>query len=55
MAEFGVEISTSLISAENNVLLCPGTNAAAMGAGKLLRFHFGCLRVLFFDWLSRIG
>src|SRR5438046_8037807 len=48
-------ISASLISAENDVLLCPGMNAAAMGAGKLLRFHFGCLPVLFFDCLSRIG
>ena len=49
------KIVGSLISAENDVLLCPGMNAAAMGAGKLLRFHFGCLPVLFFDCLSRIG
>ena len=48
-------ISASLISAENDVLLCPGMNVAAMGARKLLRFHFGCLPVLFFDCLSRIG
>jgi hypothetical protein len=31
-------ITGSLISAENDVLLCPGMNAAAMRAGDLLCF-----------------
>ena len=48
-------ITSSLISAENDVLLCPGMNGAAMGAGELLCFHFGCLPTLFFDCLSRVG
>src|SRR5437899_9389202 len=48
-------ISASLISAENDVLLCPGMNTAAMGTGELLCFHFGCLPTLFFDCPSRVG
>ena len=48
-------ITSSLISAENDVLLCPGMNAAAMGAGELLCFHFGCLPAFFFDCPSRVG
>jgi hypothetical protein len=31
-------ITGSLISAENDVLFCPGMNAAAMRAGDLLCF-----------------
>ena len=48
-------ITSSLISAENDVLLCPGMNAAAMGAGELLCFHFGGEPTLFFDCPSRVG
>src|SRR5438094_5570570 len=48
-------ITGSLISAENDVLLFPGMNAAAMGAGELLCFHFGCQPTLFFDCASGVG
>ena len=48
-------ITGSLISAENDVLLCPGMNTAAMSAGELLCFYFGCLPTLFFDCPSRVG
>jgi len=54
----GVEVGADrqlLISAENDVLLCPGMNAAAMGAVELLCFYFGCRPTLFFDCPSRVG
>src|SRR6516162_3513162 len=40
---------------ENNVLLCPGMDAAAMRAGELLCFNSGSPPTFFFDCLSRVG
>ena len=40
--------------AENDILLCPGMNAAAVRTSKLLNFNFGSLPALFFYCLSRI-
>ena len=45
----------SLIPAENNVLLFPGMYAAAVFAGELLFFEFGCCPAFFFDCSSGIG
>ena len=44
-----------LVSAEDNVFLCPGVNAAAVHAGELLCFYFGRLPALFFYRPSGIG
>jgi hypothetical protein len=44
-----------LISAENNVLLCPRMNAAAMGTGELLRFYSCRQPALFFYRPAGIG
>ena len=48
-------ITGSLTSAEDNVLLCPRMNAAAVRAGELLWFYFGPLPALFFYCPSGIG
>jgi hypothetical protein len=40
---------------ENNILLCPGMNAAAVRTGELLRFHCRRLPAFFFDSPSGIG
>jgi hypothetical protein len=48
-------ITGSLMSAEDNVLLCPRMNAAAVRAGELLCFYFGRLPALFVYCLSGIG
>ena len=48
-------LAPSRVASKNNVFLFPGMNAAAMRTGKFLRFHFGCLPVLFFDCLAGIG
>ena len=45
----------SLISAENDILLCPGMHAAAVRTGKLLRFQFHCWPGFFFDCPASIG
>jgi hypothetical protein len=44
-----------LMSAENNVLLCPSMNAAAVRAGELLRFYFGHPPAFLFYCPSGIG
>src|ERR1700736_5621150 len=41
--------------AENNVLLCPVMNAAAMRAGELLRFYFGRLPAVFVNRAAGVG
>src|SRR6266513_5324590 len=48
-------LTGSLIPAENNVLLFPGMYAAAVFAGELLFFEFGCCPAFFFDFSSGIG
>jgi hypothetical protein len=48
-------ITGLLISAEDNVLLCPRMNAAAVRAGEFLRFYFGHLPELFVYRPSGIG
>jgi len=48
-------ITGSRKSAEDNVLLCPRVNAAAVRAGEFLCFHFGRLPALFFYCLPGIG
>src|SRR5215813_11754858 len=48
-------ITGSLMSAEDNVLLCPRMNAAAVRAGEFLCFYFGRLPKLFFYCPSGIG
>lgn len=48
-------ITGSLTSAEDNVLLCPRMNAAAVRAGELLCFYFGRLPARFFYCPSGIG
>src|SRR5256886_8762448 len=45
----------SLISAENDILFCPGMHAAAVRTGKLLRFQFHCWPGFFFDCPASIG
>ncbi len=45
----------SLIPAENNILLFPCMYAAAVFAGELLFFEFGCCPAFFFDCSSGIG
>ena len=44
-----------LISAEDNVFLCPGMNTPAVCAGELLCFYFGRLPALFCYRPSGIG
>ena len=48
-------ITGSLTSAEDNVLLCPRMNAAAMRASELLCFYLSCVPALFFYCPSGIG
>jgi hypothetical protein len=48
-------ITGSLMSAENNVLLCPRMDAAAVRAGELLCSYFGRLPAFFFYCLPGIG
>ena len=48
-------LTGSLIPAENNILLFPCMYAAAVFAGELLFFEFGCCPTFFFDCSSGIG
>src|SRR5262245_37844019 len=48
-------ITGLLMSAENNVLLCPSMNAAAVRAGELLRFYFRRPPAFLFYCQSGIG
>jgi len=48
-------LTGSLIPAENNILLFPCMYAAAVFAGELLFFEFGCCPAFFFDCSSGIG
>ena len=41
--------------AENDVLLCPGVDAAAVRTGEPLCLHYGCPPALFFYCPSRVG